>query len=647
VAEKLMSLFEQPFTVAGHELFVTGSVGISLFPHDGADLNMLVRNADVAMYQAKARGRNGYQFYTASMSSEGAMRLRLESLLRRAIEKGEIFLHYQPQVEIDDGRLIGVEALVRWENPELGLVSPVRFIPVAEDTGFISQLGQWVLAEACRQMVAWDRAGLRVPKIAVNVSVRQFERGSIAPTVAAALRDTGLEAERLQLEVTESVIMQSGDALECIQDLRAVGVGLAIDDFGTGYSSLAYLQTFPIDQLKLDRSFVRPLPQGGATLASDLSPVLRDVGVSAAVADVLALVLITIVISYVSIVLGELVAKRLALQRAEGTALLLAPSVDRIASASRPVIWLLSISTNAVVRLLGGDPSAQREQMSDEELRELVSTHETLTEEERRIVEDVFEAGDRQIREVMIPRTEVDFIDASMPVFKAMAFVAERPHSRYPVIRGSADDVIGFLHVRDLYAPSVNSRSARVGQLVRNSLMLPGTREVLPTLADMRREGVHLAIVVDEYGGTDGIVTLEDLVEELVGDIRDEYDPEQSVTQRLVDGEVELDGLLNLDDFAEETGVTLPDGPYETVAGYITSQLGRLPAVGDQCRVDGHLLSVVAMDSRRIDRVLVRRLPDGTAHDDTVPDEGRTDQAPADERTGSQPLNHPIPPPHA
>ena len=386
---------------------------------------------------------------------------------------------------------------------------------------------------------------------------------------------------------------------------------------------------------------------GGATLASDLSPVLQDMGVSTAVADVLALVLITVVISYVSIVLGELAAKRLALQRAEGTALLLAPSVDRIASASRPVIWLLSISTNAVVRLLGGDPSAQREQMSDEELRELVSTHETLTEEERRIVEDVFEAGDRQIREVMIPRTEVDFIDASMPVFKAMAFVAERPHSRYPVIRGSADDVIGFLHVRDLYAPSVNSRSARVGQLVRNSLMLPGTREVLPTLADMRREGVHLAIVVDEYGGTDGIVTLEDLVEELVGDIRDECDPEHSVTQRLVDGEVELDGLLNLDDFAEETGVTLPDGPYETVAGYITSQLGRLPAVGDQCRVDGHLLSVVAMDSRRIDRVLVRRLPDGTAHDDTVPDEGRTDQAPADERTGSQPLNHPIPPPHA
>jgi putative hemolysin len=286
--------------------------------------------------------------------------------------------------------------------------------------------------------------------------------------------------------------------------------------------------------------------------------------------------------------------------------LLLAPLVDRVASVARPVIWLLSVSTDGVVRLLGADPKAQRERMSDEELRELVSSHETLTEEERRIVEDVFQAGDRQIREVMIPRTEVDFIDASMPIIKATEFVAERPHSRYPVIRGSADDVIGFLHVRDLYAPGVIGGSALVGQLARDSLMLPWTREVLPTLADMRREGVHLAIVIDEYGGTAGIVTLEDLVEELVGDIRDEYDTHESVTQRLVDGEVVLDGLLNLDDFADETGLRLPDGPYETVAGYITASLGRLPKVGDECPVDGHLLSVVEMDGRRIDRVRVR-----------------------------------------
>jgi diguanylate cyclase (GGDEF)-like protein/PAS domain S-box-containing protein len=259
VAEKLMALFEQPVTVSGHELFVTGSVGISLFPQDATDLNMLIRNADVAMYQAKARGRNGYQFYAPSMSGEGALRLRLETLLRRAIERGEIFLEYQPQVEIDTGRLVGVEALVRWDSPELGRVAPVRFIPVAEDTGFISQLGQWVLAEACSQMTRWDRAGLMVPKMAVNLSVRQFERGSIAPMVAGVLRDAGLAAGRLQLEVTESVIMNTGDALQHINDLRAVGVGLAIDDFGTGYSSLAYLSQLPVQTLKIDRSFIQDI----------------------------------------------------------------------------------------------------------------------------------------------------------------------------------------------------------------------------------------------------------------------------------------------------------------------------------------------------------------------------------------------------
>ncbi len=345
---------------------------------------------------------------------------------------------------------------------------------------------------------------------------------------------------------------------------------------------------------------------GGATLADELAPELEGLDLSPGVADVLALVLITLVISYVSIVLGELVAKRLALQRAEGAALLLAPVVDKIATALRPVIWLLGWSTDVVLRLLGGDPAAQRERMSDEELRELVSSHETLTDEERRIVEEVFEAGDRQIREVMIPRTEVDFVDASMPAFKAAAFAAERPHSRYPVIRGSSDDVIGFLHVRDLFQQGISGRAVRVGELSRDTLMLPGTREVLPALADMRREGVHLAIVVDEYGGTAGIVTMEDLVEELVGDIRDEYDDDESQTQRFVGGEVEVDGLLNLQDFEDETGLELPDGPYETVAGYITATLGRLPRTGDECEVDGNVLSVVTMDGRRIERVRVR-----------------------------------------
>jgi len=259
VAEKLVQMFEQPFMVAGHELFVTCSVGISLFPDDATDLNMLIRNADVAMYQAKARGRNGFSFYAPFMMGEGVERLRLETYLRRSIEKEEIFLNYQPQVEIDTGRLVGVEALVRWNHPELGLIPPIRFIPLAEDTGFINQLGKWVLHEACRQMVRWQEAGLHVPKIAVNLSAKQFERGSIVNMVADILRDTGLEPQRLQLEVTESVIMNTGDAMVFINDLHSIGVALAIDDFGTGYSSLAYLKQLPVQTLKIDRSFIKDI----------------------------------------------------------------------------------------------------------------------------------------------------------------------------------------------------------------------------------------------------------------------------------------------------------------------------------------------------------------------------------------------------
>ncbi|MGK5023804.1 EAL domain-containing protein [Janthinobacterium sp. RB2R34] len=259
VAEKLVAMFEQPFLVTGHELFVTCSVGVSLFPEDAQDLNMLIRNADVAMYQAKARGRNGYRFYAPSMTGEGIERLRLETYLRRSIEKNEIFLNYQPQVEIDTGRLIGVEALVRWNHPELGLIAPARFIPLAEDSGYINQLGKWVLDEACRQMMRWQAQGLHVPKMAVNLSVKQFERGSMAGVVADILRETGLEPQRLQLEVTESVIMNTGDALGYINDLHAIGVGLAIDDFGTGYSSLAYLKQLPVQTLKIDRSFIKDI----------------------------------------------------------------------------------------------------------------------------------------------------------------------------------------------------------------------------------------------------------------------------------------------------------------------------------------------------------------------------------------------------
>jgi putative hemolysin len=312
---------------------------------------------------------------------------------------------------------------------------------------------------------------------------------------------------------------------------------------------------------------------------------------------------ITLVISYLSLVVGELAPKRLALQSAESISLWVAPTVDRIARLARPVIWLLSVSTNVVVRLLGGDPHAQREQISDAELRELVSGSETLGAEERQIVEDVFEAGDRQIRELMVPRTEVDFISAQMPADKAAQFALERPHSRYPVIGESSDDVIGFVHVRDLFSPQVAERSVRVRDVVREVLMLPATRHLLAALNDMRRQGAHMSIVVDEYGGTAGIITLEDLVEELVGDIRDEYDAVEPETTRTVTGEMEVDGLLNLDDFEDATGLALPDGPYETVAGYIVQQLGHVPAVGDTANFDGHSLTVTALDGRRIARV--------------------------------------------
>ena len=357
---------------------------------------------------------------------------------------------------------------------------------------------------------------------------------------------------------------------------------------------------------------------GGATLADDLQPVLIGWGVPEGFSGPLALVAVTIAISYLSLVFGELAPKRLALQRAEGFALALGPLIDKVSKVSRPVIWLLSVSTDAVVRLLGGDPQAKSEQMSDEELRELVNAHETLGEEERRIVEDVFEAGDRQIREVMIPRTEVDFLDAGTPVYKAAREALTQPHSRYPVIRGSADDVIGFVHVRDLLDPDMANRSVRVGELVREALVLPWTRPILAALADMRREGSHLAIVADEYGGTAGIVTMEDLVEELVGDIRDEYDVEEPETTRHRGGDVEVDGLINLDDFEDATGIELPEGPYETVAGFIMARLGRVPVQGDAVDYEDHRILVRDVENRRVGRVLVTAVPPAVVLDDSL-----------------------------
>lgn len=349
---------------------------------------------------------------------------------------------------------------------------------------------------------------------------------------------------------------------------------------------------------------------GASTLAPDLSPILQDWGLPEGAADTLSFIGLTLFIAYLSLVLGELVPKRLALQRAAGVSLAVAPPLDRFATLMRPVIWFLSRSTDVVVRGLGGDPSAQREEMSEDELRELVSGHEGLSEEERRIVGDVLDVGDRQVREVMRPRTEVDFLDADMPVFKAVKLASTMPHSRYPVVGTSTDDVVGFVHVRDLFDPEVSGRSIRVGELVRDVLVLPGTKRVLPAMSEMRREGSHLAVVVDEYGGTAGIVTLEDLVEELVGEIRDEYDTDELPSAAGAGGVVDVDGMLNLGDFAERTGVQLPDGPYETVAGFVVAGLGRLPSVGDVVDYDGVRIEVVSLDGRRASRLRIHPRPE-------------------------------------
>jgi putative hemolysin len=207
----------------------------------------------------------------------------------------------------------------------------------------------------------------------------------------------------------------------------------------------------------------------------------------------------------------------------------------------------------------------------------------------------------------MLPRTEVDFLDAGMPVFKAARVVVDQPHSRYPVIRDSADDVIGFVHIRDILAPDLAERSIRVGDLARDITSFPGSKQVLSTLTEMRRLRQHLAIVQDEYGGTAGIVTMEDLVEELIGDIQDEYDVERPAEVQASFGITMVDGLLNLEDFADDTGVDLPEGPYETVAGFLIARLGRVPLLGDVVIEGGHSFEVAELDGRRVSRVRVTR----------------------------------------
>ena len=346
---------------------------------------------------------------------------------------------------------------------------------------------------------------------------------------------------------------------------------------------------------------------GAERLGIYIIPKLEALGVSSQWSSTISLIGVTLVIAYISLVFGELVPKRLALFRTEQIALGSAAFIDVIAKLFRPIIWLLSQSTNVVVKVFGIKPNEQRSAISEEELMELVAGHAALTDEERGIVEEVFNTSEKLVHEVMVPRTEVDFMDATLTVGKAIDLAAESAHSRYPVIRGSSDEVIGFVHVRDLIKTDI-PKQAKIQELVRSVMFLPGTKGVLPALTEMRQQRQHLAIVLDEYGGTDGIITMENLVECLIGDIRDEYDGDESdLNFESRTGDIEVDGLISLDDLRDDLAIDIPEGPYETLSGYVMHFLGRIPHAHDVININGVRITVVTMEGKRAGTLLISR----------------------------------------
>ena len=370
---------------------------------------------------------------------------------------------------------------------------------------------------------------------------------------------------------------------------------------------------------------------GASTIAPDLAPLFERIGLSPAAAQTAALIGMTLVIAYLSLVFGELVPKRLAMQRSVGFTQLLAPPLNLFAKLMRPVIWLLSASTNTVVRLLGGDPHAVTEEVSADEIREMVVDTRGIGPVSRSILTDVFEAGDRRMAEVMRPRPDVHFLDGTLSITEAYRAALSLPHSRYPVTGAGVDDVLGFVHIRDLVRADadgdgvIEAPPRTLRDVVRPIPFLPETNHVLRTLQFMRKEGHHIALVVDEYGGTAGIVTLEDLVEELVGEIYDEYDlgareHEDTVLRK---GEAVLvDGGLIIQEVPEETGLVIPEGPYETVGGFVMDRLGRVARAGDAVDVDQYRLEVLAVDRTRVERVRISRVPGPDAQDGPSPATG-------------------------
>ena len=352
---------------------------------------------------------------------------------------------------------------------------------------------------------------------------------------------------------------------------------------------------------------------GESSISPYIVPIVESWGVPTSVAAPLTTIVLTLIISYCSIVISELVPKRIAMQRNEQIARAVVPAIHVFAKVCKPIIWLIGKNTNIIVRLLGFDPNETDSEVSDEELRVLVNTNTNLSKDERTILDDVFDASETIVAEVMRPRADVVFLDGDMPIEKAAAYVREMPYSRYPVTGKDFDDVLGFVHVRDLL--DIRDPEAKtVADVTREGISLPGTSKLLPSLELLRKRGIHLAVVIDEYGGTDGIVTLEDMTEELVGDIRDEYDlPEEKGgegTERaaFVNGVATIEGGMTIEDFADLTGIELEDGPYETVAGYFLAHTGKMGEIGDVLPSDdGYDMTVTQVDGRRIETLEIRK----------------------------------------
>lgn len=350
---------------------------------------------------------------------------------------------------------------------------------------------------------------------------------------------------------------------------------------------------------------------GASSLSPHIVPWLKSLGMNAGLASGLTMVMLTLLISYLSIVVSELVPKRIALQQGEKIARSMVPIIDVFATLTSPVIWLIGKNTNGIVRLLGFDPNEVESEVSNDELRVLVSSNTRLSTDEREILADVFGAEQTIVAEVMRPRADVVFVDDTMSLTAAAAFVRDQPYSRFPVTGESFDDILGFVHVRDLLDIR-DPQAQTVADVTRDILQLPGTSRILPSMSLMRQRGIHLAVVIDEYGGTDGIVTLEDITEEIVGDIHDEYDlPEDSLNSMhnaFVNGVLTVDGGMTLEDFEEVSDITLTDGPYETVAGYMIARTGELGYEGQVLSDDdGYDMVVTEVEGRRIQTIEVRK----------------------------------------